>query len=1207
MVKMDNQDAEILDINIFPLFGTRLIEASAGTGKTFTITGLFLRLLLGHGDHNSSPYGPLSVSQILVVTFTEAATAELRSRIREKIHQARIAFARGESDDSVIKPLLESVTDHVHAAKLLLNAEREMDSAAIYTIHGFCQRMLLQNAFESGSRFVSDFVTDESALKSLVVADYWRKQFYPLALELAAEVRRLWPHPDNLLQSISRYLSGKSPTLSVEPFSGSLADLHQKNLQRISDVKGAWLSVSADVATLLNKSDVNKRSYSKKNLPNWIEILTLWAQEITTSYHIPDALEKFSQSVLNEKTKAGGKSPVHPVFALIDEFLAQELSIKAPLMAHAINACRTALQKVKQEKLLLSFDDLLVQLSAALDLDEQAILADRIRSLYPVAMIDEFQDTDPLQYSIFSRIYLDSELSGLFMIGDPKQAIYAFRGADIFTYIKARNQVVAHYTLGTNWRSTQDMVLATNAVFEQSDSPFLYDQDIPFIAVNASPKAAQNFWTLDGVRQAALHYWWPDEADNLWKKDDYRNCMAEATASQIQTLLESAQNSAALLVKGKQQKAIEPGNIAVLVRTGFEGKLIQSALSKQGIASVYLSNRESVFATAVAQDILLLMDAVLNVDNERKLKSCLASALFSLDIAWLDQLSEDEVLWENTVAEFRFYARLWEERGILPMLRAVLLKRHISERWLSEIGGERHLTDYLHISELLQQTSSELESQSALLRWLSQAVFDVSQGLSNIEEQIQRLDSERNLVQIVTIHKSKGLEYDLVFLPFIMNYRPADEAKFYDPDSDQTMLDLSDKKESLISADKERLAEDLRLLYVALTRAVFGCFVGVAPLQQGRSGKAPSGAHLSALGYLLQNGEEGDANDLKAALDKQIQSGRSIIIASPPQGHPERYQELETDTEELQVSQLTNSIERTWRMTSYSGLVKSHHHLDSSIELPGFDIDSVDESDVNSLVEEEKTIFTFPKGARPGTFLHSVFENVDFTLAPTAPENEKVLTELIDSEQLDSNWLPVVQKLISDVLDTPLDGKKLILKEKTNRYRLHELEFLLPIGLLQSASINRTLKRYDGLSCEAPGLDFMSVKGMIKGFIDLVFEHQGKYYVLDWKSNYLGDSGNDYEPEKLAIAMIDHRYDFQYQLYTVALHRFLATRIPDYDYEQHFGGVYYLFLRGMDGASSNGVFYTRPKKQFIDELDLLLSGKSVESRTSDAGQMELDL
>ena len=297
------------------------------------------------------------------------------------------------------------------------------------------------------------------------------------------------------------------------------------------------------------------------------------------------------------------------MFSAIDDFLATPISIEAPLLAHAITHCRTMLAKAKAQKQWLSFDDLLTQLSAAMDNDELGLLAERIRTLYPVAMIDEFQDTDPLQYSIFSRIYLPKTECGLFMIGDPKQAIYAFRGADIFTYIKARKQVSAHYTLGTNWRSSADMVKAVNQIFTTADSPFIYDQDIPFLAVNASPNAEKRHWWLNGKAQPALTYWLQAAEDKPLPKGEYLKCMAQACASQIQTILTAAQQKQAYFENEKTQKIVQAGDIAVLVRTGNEGRMIKEALAKQGIASVYLSNRDSVFSSAVAQDLQRVLQA----------------------------------------------------------------------------------------------------------------------------------------------------------------------------------------------------------------------------------------------------------------------------------------------------------------------------------------------------------------------------------------------------------------------------------------------------------------------------------------------------------------------------------------------------------------------------------------------------------------------
>ncbi|HCH1565135.1 exodeoxyribonuclease V subunit beta [Vibrio parahaemolyticus] len=1197
----------------FPLHGARLIEASAGTGKTFTIAGLYLRLLLGHGSAETRHRVPLTVDQILVVTFTEAATAELRDRIRARIHDARIAFARGQSSDPVIQPLLNEFDDHKQAAEILLQAERQMDEAAVYTIHGFCQRMLTQNAFESGSRFNNEFVTDESHLKAQVVADYWRRNFYPLPFTLAGEIRQLWSSPSALLSNISNYLTGAPLSLSVPAMKGSLADLHTENLKKIDELKAQWRESQDDFLTLISDSDINKRSYTKKSLPTWLEAVNAWAATETTGYDYPDKLEKFAQNVLLEKTPKGS-APQHAVFEAIETFLANPISLKAPLLAHAIEHCRVMLANAKNQKQWLSFDDLLTQLSASIDTDESELLAARIRTLYPVAMIDEFQDTDPLQYSIFSRIYLNNPECGLFMIGDPKQAIYGFRGADIFTYIKARNQVSAHYTLGTNWRSSADMVQAVNQVFALPDSPFIYDSDIPFLPVKYSPNAEKRIWTMGGQKQPALTYWLQEADDKPLPKGEYLTRMAEATASQIQTILTQAQQGQACLVNGEKQKAVQAGDIAVLVRTGSEGRMIKQALADQGIASVYLSNRDSVFTSSVAQDLQRLLQAVLTPENDRVLRASLASELFALDAASLDALNNDEIVWENAVNEFKEYRKLWVQRGVLPMLRAVISKRHIAERLLEEgassqgENGERVLTDLMHIGELLQQASNELDSDHGLLRWLAQSISDAENGLGGSDDQIQRLESERNLVQIVTIHKSKGLEYDLVFLPFVFSYREASEAKYYDAANDRTVLDITGNDASMKQADKERLAEDLRLIYVALTRAVYACFIGASPLRNGRSTKEPTGVHRSAIGYLIQNGQEGGINDLHQGLTKQQDELDCVVVADPPQQLEEKYVAPQEEIYDLSAKELQNPIDRNWRITSYSGLVKqgSHHvEHDATIEITGFDIDSSEEQDEADLVEPERSIFTFPRGARPGTFLHSLFEEIEFTQPATTEENTQIILGLMESEQLDEEWLPILQQLIDTVLATPLDGKSLLLNQKAPSQRLVEMEFLLPIEVLSAPALNRVIQRHDPLSAKAGDLGFQTVQGMLKGFIDLVFEHQGKYYVLDWKSNHLGDDVTSYHGEALKSAMADHRYDLQYQIYALALHRFLHSRLANYQYDHHFGGVYYLFLRGMDGQSDHGIFAAKPTLEFLQEMDRLIDGQALETRSTQAGQMEL--
>ncbi len=364
----------------------------------------------------------------------------------------------------------------------------------------------------------------------------------------------------------------------------------------------------------------------------------------------------------------------------------------------------------------------------------------------------------------------------------------------------------------------------------------------------------------------------------------------------------------------------------------------------------------------------------------------------------------------------------------------------------------------------------------------------------------------------------------------------------------------------------------------------------------------------SAIGYLLQNGQQGGIADLEMAINKQVDNLDSVSSCLPPEPCQETYAESLPDKVELLAQNVEREVDRQWRISSYSGLVKhgSHHQQhDATIEVAGFDIDSSEDDDTSLTIEPERSIFTFPKGARAGTFLHTLFEEVDFTASAYDKDNQKIIENLLVNEQLEQEWLPILQSMVETVLTAPLDGKALKLREKQADQRLVEMEFLLPVSVLSASELNRLTHRYDTLSAKAGELGFQSIKGMLKGFIDLVFEHQGKYYVLDWKSNHLGDDVSYYHGEALRNAMSEHRYDLQYQIYSLALHRFLRSRIPDYSYEQHFGGVYYLFLRGIDGQSDNGIFCARPEQDLIEKFDQMLEGKS-EQANDDMGQMELD-
>ncbi len=1171
--------AESLDPLRLPLIGERLIEASAGTGKTFTIAALYLRLLLGLGGEAAYPRA-ISVEELLVVTFTEAATEELRGRIRSNIHELRIACLRGESDNPLYSALLAEIADKDDAAKTLLLAERQMDEAAVFTIHGFCQRMLSLNAFESSMLFEQQLIEDESRLRYQACADFWRRHCYPLTRDIAAVIHDVWKGPRDLLKSLDRWLQGEAPQLKSPPAPNeTLAERHQQIIARIDSLKQQWREQVGEIEGVLENSGLDRRKFNRGNQGKWMEKVNAWAQEETLSYQLPDALEKFAQSFLLERTKAGGEPPVHPLFSAVESLLASSLTLTDLVLARAMVEIRDAVAREKRRRGELGFDDMLSRLDEALRGDSGETLASAIRQRFPVAMIDEFQDTDPQQYRIFRRIWRRQPETALLLIGDPKQAIYAFRGADIFTYMKARGDVAAHYTLDTNWRSSPGMVGSVNRLFSLSDNPFMF-HEIPFLPVKAAAKNKGLRFTVDAADVPAMNVWlMPGDTVG---SGDYQTFMAQLCATQIRDWLSAGQRGRALLWRGETSRPVQASDITVLVRNRLEAAQVREALQTLGIPSVYLSNRDSVFETLEAQELLWLLQAVLAPERENTLRSALATSMFGLTALDIENLNQDEQAWDALVEEFSEYRQIWRQRGVMPMLRALMTARHIAENLLATRGGERRLTDILHISELLQEAASQLESEHALVRWLAQHIAEPD---SNAASQQMRLESDKHLVQIVTIHKSKGLEYPLVWLPFIARFRKQDQAFYHDRETFAAVLDLGQDEASLELAEAERLAEDLRLLYVALTRAVWHCSLGVAPLSSRKSGN--SDFHLSALGRLLQAGEAMDAAGLAARLADFCHG--DIALQRPGELDLTPWQAPAATIPRLSARELQRRIADDWRVTSYSGL-QQHGFSGGQDLLPRLDVDA---AGVGEVVEEPQlTPHQFPRGAAPGTFLHSLFEELDFT----QPVPEGWMAEKLQLSGFDAQWAPVLTDWLGGVLKTSLPGPDIALNQLASRDKQVEMAFYLPIAqLLTAERLDALIRQYDPLSADTPPLDFRQVRGMLKGFIDLVFRHEGRYYLLDYKSNWLGEDREAYTRPAMEQAMRAHRYDLQYQLYSLALHRYLRHRLADYDYDRHFGGVIYLFLRGMDGQEGGqGIFTTRPVRPLIDGLDQLFAGETQE-------------
>ncbi|UFQ99457.1 exodeoxyribonuclease V subunit beta [Pseudomonas wenzhouensis] len=1193
----------------FPLHGSRLIEASAGTGKTFTISALYLRLILGHGG-DAAFREALLPPQILVVTFTDAATRELRDRIRARLVEAATVFRDDAEGDDLLRELRSDFaqTQWDECARRLELAAQWMDEAAVSTIHGWCQRMLREHAFDSGSLFSQTLETDHSELLAEVVRDYWRQHCYPLQGAALQWVAGVWGTPAGLGSRL-RPLLGEEGQLATQVLGELLDGALLQREQALAELKAPWLTWADELQLLLDAAVAAKQVDGKKIQARfynpWLAKLREWAGGEESHLDLGTGFTRLTPDGLAEAWK--GEAPAHPALEAMALLKAQLDALPDPADAalrHAAAWVRQRFDWEKRQRAEMGFDDMLVRLDVALQGSNGPRLAEVIRRQFPVAMIDEFQDTDPLQYRIFDTLYeveANREDCGLFVIGDPKQAIYSFRGADIHTYLRARRATVGrHYNLEKNFRSSQAMVDAVNGVFlraEQRDGgegAFLLRDDLPFIEVGAQGRG--EVWSVDGQAQSALTVW-QLASDEPLAKGAYLDVMAAGTASEIVRLLDLGQRGQAGFIKDEVLNTLRPSDIAVLVRDFNEAQAIRGELAARGVRSVYLSDKDSVFAAQEARDLLLWLRACAEPDQDRPLRAALASATLGLGLSELEQLNLDERTWERRVMQFRDYRQRWQRQGVLPMLRQLLQDFELPQRLMGRDDGERVLTNLLHLAELLQQAAAELDGELALIRHLSDLLAGEGQAA---DEQVLRLESDEALVRVVTIHKSKGLEYPLVFLPFICAFRPVDDKKpLQIHDGERRRLVLKADEESLARAERERLGEDLRLLYVALTRARHACWLGVADLKIGNGKK--SRLHESAIGYLLGGGVSLGASGELANWLAPFAAGLESTVAPVPPISEQRYRMIEDEQFEPHWRTPVRRAAEHWWIASYSALrldedapSQVSRHEDAAPDSPAMQNAIDDENPLLALAPlpaSAQGLHRFPRGPNPGTFLHGLLEMAAqegfATLAQEPSKLREALARRCQRRGLE-NWIdPLLDWLLALLTEPlPLTGTDTVVLAQLTQYQ-PELEFWFEARGVDVRLLDQWVQQ-----CELPGvarqpLRADTLNGMFKGFIDLVFEHQGRYYVADYKSNWLGSDDSAYTREAMEVAIASHRYDLQYVLYVLALHRQLRLRLPDYDYDQHLGGALYLFIR----APQQGAYLARPPRALIERLDTLFMGE----------------
>lgn len=1114
-----------------PLEGSNLIEASAGTGKTYSIAILVLRLILEQS---------LPIQEILMVTFTKAAVAELEERIRLFVRQAYRASMDEEINDTTIAKLVDRAiaqSGREQVNSKLKDAVLFLDETSVLTIHSFCQQTLNEFAFETKQLFGADLLQDTSALLEDEINKFWRQYITSIPTQLLRQLINAGLSRSMIGTVVREHIGGKEYLEYAADENYTLCEKDQLELLATLD---ELLEKETELRNCLNQHVIEnspqlkilteENSYARKSALHLIDdpvafLQLIWSKQ-NTRYVIKlygPLLESLSEcdEVLQERNE-----------------ILQQLIRKIHCLA--INEIARGVELFKASNNQLSFDDLIVNLHNAFERNE-ALLSACLQRKYKAVFIDEFQDTDRLQYEIFEKAFARDTI--LFYIGDPKQSIYAWRKADVFTYFLAKDTVERLYSMNQNYRSSVPLIDAMNVFFkpnEEFDTFHFHheEQSIDYINVESpipNTKGRLLFSNEETVPITISVF--PNKSS-----------ICEAVAKQVLALLA---NEEWIIEANGTARRITPADIGILVRGHSEGKDIKAKLSALGIPAVTIGDAK-VLQSDEARYVQYLLEAMADI-SRASVNKALLTPFTGFDDERIVRLDD-----EKAVEDFREYKEVWEKDGIYAAVNAFIADYDVKHVLLGNLdSGERIITNLYQLVELLHkvQTTKKL-SPVELISWLKRG----REGMEiSGDEYEQRIESDEEAVKIATIHSSKGLEYKIVFAPFLdmqveskhtyCSFRDSHTGRYVSGEKSQ--LSAAQKAEH----DSQLEQENRRLIYVAVTRAIYKCFVYRNTAKKN-----------SSLSYFV------DA--LRLANSPCIDFSDDVPDTEHLRYRPDNEGLQEVDREPVAFSLL----EQNWRKMSYTMLSPDHEY---SLK------------NRNATYPNDYDRFVFSKlrnGVKTGNMLHYIFENIHFNESSKWKYVVEKTVERFIPGQAES-VAPMLLQMLTHVMNATITiaGDEFQLTHVSSYKCIHEFEFDFSVSKFNTDELSKLSDDDHEISIR----NFSELEGIMNGKIDLFFEHKGKYYVLDWKSNFLGDSLEDYTSDKVVAAMNENNYHLQHLLYTVASKKYLESRIPGFDYERQFGGAVYLFVRGIRAANDNGIFTYRAPLRKIEELERLLTKSAV--------------
>ncbi|CAL4322850.1 exodeoxyribonuclease V subunit beta [Buchnera aphidicola] len=1123
---MNKNISQPINIINTPINKICLIEASAGTGKTFTTSLLYLRILLGI---NTKKY---PINKILVVTFTKLAQENLLNKIKQYILTLQESCINKKiKKTSVLKILFNYINDFNKSYTILKNAIENINHCAIYTIDKFFQKITTCNTFKFNLINKKKIINEEKIIFLEATIQYWKKYYYFTPIKITYIIYFFFKNPQKLLKIIKTFHNNINKKKIYQNY--SIEKIYQNCeifYQKLKVVKKNWLLKKNDILQIITNSSVNKRIYHKRNLLNWINKISLWAniKKDIEKYHLPKELKYFQKKVLNIKNK---KYNVQ-IFSKIEEIFYVFLNIKEQFIHHAIQKIHIIIQKIKKKKSIINFYEISKKIYQYI---KKYQYSETIRNHFPVAFIDEFQDIDTYQLKVFYEIYIKSQ-HPIVLIGDPKQSIYSFRKSYISNYFNIKKKIKNHYSLNTNWRSAKNINDGVNYLFSKIQYPF-FTKKINFLPT-ITPKNNKNiFLNINEKDYSGFHILYNKKKKNI---QEFQEWISEQCAQNISYWLKNIDIKKAVFFYKNKKKILQKKDIAILVQNKLEAQIIQKKLNNLNITSEYLSNNKNIYHSQESYELLWILESLLDIKNINLLKKACFTNILSISINDIFNINHDTKTLSRIIKKFNQYDIIWKKHGIFNLIQHIAIQNHQNNYYTN--------FDYIIcIGEKLQEKNEECRDAKELITWFKKKIY---------EEKNKKLILTKNNntnIKILSIHKSKGLEFPVVWIPFGIS-----EKKYI-------------KKKNTLSYSYN-LSEEIRLLYVACTRAIVHCSIGITTLPNENTNSCTN-IHHFALGYIIQNGIQMNCFNFNKEIEK-IKKKKIIKINDTIEKEKNYKKNITIQKKNTYSIQKTKKITIQYN-TSFSNLQK---FLNKNKE------------EVNNKIHKLKkynniiNIHNFPKGKIYGAFLHKILQKINFH----KKINQKFLSDCIKKIQISEKWIPIIKVWVENILSMPLKkNSNMKLMNMNNNNSIKEFQFSLPIKKkITKIKLKEFFKKHD---YNYKNINITNIQGMLNGSIDLVVLWEKKYYLIDYKSNWLGENNQCYNKENIQNEIINNQYDLQYQIYSLALHKYLKIKVSNYSFNNHFGGIFYIFIRSIEkNCKNNGIFFILPKKSFINNLYKLI-------------------